>query len=109
MFSVFHTASPKLSPNATSTTLGTFSTSLVDDLDADGAPNGNQSNFLNLPRTPGGAVSVQALGYFNPYGINSYWHPNDQYGFDITLDNLINHPEYKNNISPPSEVMIYKS
>ena len=65
------------------TTLGTFSTSLVDDLDADGAPNGNQSNFLNLPRTPGGAVSVQALGYFNPYGINSYWHPNDQYGFDI--------------------------
>ena len=33
----------------------------------------------------------------------------DQYGFDITLDNLINHPEYKNNISPPSEVMIYKS
>jgi hypothetical protein len=33
----------------------------------------------------------------------------DQYGQDITLDNLINHPEYKNNISPPSEVMIYKS
>ena len=33
----------------------------------------------------------------------------DQYGQDITLDNLINHSEYKNNITPPSEVMIYKS
>ena len=29
--------------------------------------------------------------------------------YKITLDKLINHPEYKNNISPPSEVMIYKS
>jgi hypothetical protein len=53
---------------------------------------GNVINFTGLPDVPSTAtttISVQALGYFNPYGYEDqggnpiYWHPNETYGFDI--------------------------
>ena len=57
---------------------------------------GQPENFSGLPTHGGGDISLQALGYFNPYGENAYWHPTHTYGFDIANHALFNGYGFKN-------------
>jgi len=61
------------------------------------------NNGGSMPRTAGGDISIDALGFFNPYGYEDntgkpiYWHPDNDpgVGFDIK-----NHSHFKPSVGP---------